>query len=140
MSRLRTIAECMKDRLEEIPELAGKVVIYRRSDIESEFQKRMEKAKGKAVVIRLISGKNESQGKAKARFSGSYTVTLFTVPVLTQGDAKDADSLMDEITAKIQGWWPPSVPSNGTIYLQTGALTFPDDADYDVSNLTVTTS
>ncbi|WP_193211350.1 hypothetical protein [Luteolibacter marinus] len=55
MTRFRSIAEAIKARLEEIPEIAGRVIVYRRSDIESEFTKRMNKARGKAVVVRIAA-------------------------------------------------------------------------------------
>jgi hypothetical protein len=137
MSRLRTLAFAIKDRLEEIPELAGNVVVFRRADIETEFEKRMAKAKGRCVVVRLLRGKNASRDKLKPRMAGSYSVTLFSSPLLTQKEAKDSDALMEEIVAKLNGWWPPSVPSNGAIWCSCDTITFPEDADYDVSLLTV---
>jgi hypothetical protein len=137
MSRLRSIALAIQSRIEEIPELAKNVVVFRRSDIETEFEKRMGKTAGKVVIVRLISGKNTSPNKLKPRFSGSLTVSLFTVPLLTQKDAKDSDALMDEIATKLHGWWPDSVPSNGAIWLSADTLTFPQDALYDVSVLSV---
>lgn len=137
MSRLRTISDAIVTRLEEIPELAGRVILYRRSSIESEFERRSQKGSGKAVIVRLINGDNESEDKRTARYSGTISVTLFTIPTLTQGDAKEADELVNDIIGKLHGWWPDTVPSNGIIWLQCGALTFPDDAEYDVSNLIV---
>lgn len=137
MSRLRTIGHAIIERLGEITELAGNVVFYSRANIESEFERRMMKAGGKCAVVRLISGDNQTPKKREARYSGAYSVTLFTVPVLTQNDAKDSDSLVNEVIDKLHGWWPPNVPSNGIIWLETGAMTFPDDPDYDVTNLVV---
>jgi hypothetical protein len=136
MTRFRTIAQAMKARIEEIPELAGKVVVYRRSDIESEFARRMNKTRGKAVVIRLLSAKNVTQGKS-SYYAGRFSVTLFTVPLLTQKDAEDADDLMTAIEAKLQGWWPPAVSSNTVMWLQCGEVTYPDDDTFDVTQLTI---
>ena len=137
MSRLRTIAFAMKNRLEEVPELKGKVVVFRRADIESQFETRMGKTRGRCVVIRLIRGKNTSPNKLKARFAGTYTVTLFTVPLLTQKDGEDADDLMQAIIDQLHGWWPDNVPSNGTIWCNTDSLTFPEDPAYDIASLLV---
>lgn len=136
MTRFRTIAQAMKERLEEIPELAGKVVVYRRSSIESEFSRRMSKARGKAVVIRILSARNVKDGKASF-YAGTYTVTLFTVPLLTQKDVADADDLATAIEAKLQGWWPGDVSSNKAMWLQCGPIEYPDDDTYDATRITV---
>jgi hypothetical protein len=125
----------MKTRLEEIEELEGKVVVYRRSDIESEFEKRMNKSRGKCVVIRTVSAKNESKTDT-SQFGGIYSVTLFTVPLLTQKDAKDADDLLAEIEAKLNAWWPNTIPSNLRMKLRSDAITFPDDPAFDVALIT----
>ena len=139
MSRLRTLAQAIKVRLEEISELAGNVVVYHRSNVETEFEKRMAKTRGKCAVIRLFRGKNQSRDKVKPRFRGLYSVTLFTVPVLTQKDAKDSDQLMEDIIGKLHGWWPSEVPSNGSIWCDCDSITYPEDSEYDVSVLTVET-
>lgn len=136
MTRFRTIALAMKARLEEIPELAGKVVVYRRSDIESEFSRRMNKSRGKAVVIRLLSARNVKDGKA-SYYAGRYSVTLFTTPLLTQKDAEDADDLMTAIEAKLQGWWPGGVASNKAMWLQAELVEYPDDDVFDITRLTL---
>ena len=136
MTRFRTIAQAIKARLEEIPELAGKVVVYRRSDIESEFEKRMNKTRGKAVVVRLMSSKNVSRSKSSF-YTGRYSVALFTVPLLTARDAKDADELMTEMEAKLHGWWPEGVSSNTTMWLHCEGTSYPDDPTYDVAVLTL---
>ncbi|QJE95957.1 hypothetical protein [Luteolibacter luteus] len=141
MLRLRTIAHAMKSRLEEIPELQGKVVVFFRANVGTEFEKRMTKTRGRAVIIRLLTGQNTG-GKAKTSFYvGNYAVDLFTVPLLTQKDIKDADDLMTEIEEKLQGWWPPEVPSNRSMYITCGSVTFEaatgrDGAVYDVATLT----
>ena len=125
----------MKARLEEIEELAGNVVVFRRADIESEFEKRMAKTRGRCVVIRVISARNESQTDT-SQFGGLFSVTRFSSPLLTQADAKDADDLMAEIEHKLNKWWPSSLPSNRRMLLKSSDLTFPEDPDYDVAQLT----
>lgn len=125
----------MQARLEEIPELEGKVVVYRRADIDSEFEKRMNKSRGKCVVIRTVSAKNESKTDA-SQFGGLYSVTLFTVPLLTQKDAKDADDLLAEIEAKLNAWWPQSIPSNLRMKLKSADITFPEDPSFDIVQIT----
>ena len=137
MSRLRTLSLAIKARLEEIPEFAGKVVVFRRYDIESEFERRMSKARGTCVVVRLIRGQNTSRSTLKARFAGFFTVSIFTAPLLTRKEAKSADDLIEEVAEKLQGWWPEDVPSNGAIWCQCGTITYPEDADYDVTMITV---
>ena len=137
MSRLKSIAHAIKTRIEEIPELLGKVVVYDSSSVEAEFDQRMGKAKGKVVIVRLLTGTNTSKQKTKARFSGKYTVSLFTSPVLNAKDAKDNDALMDEIIELLHGWWPASIPSSGSIWCSTDLLTFPDDPQFDVTVLTL---
>ncbi|WP_193214802.1 hypothetical protein [Luteolibacter marinus] len=137
MTRFRSISQAIKARLEEIPELAGKVVVYRRSDIESEFGKRMAKTRGKAVVVRLMSSKNASRSKSSF-YTGRYSVALFTVPLLTAKDVKDADDLMSEMEAKLHGWWPPEVSSNTAMWLHCEGTTYPDDPTYDVAVLSLT--
>ena len=137
MSRLRTLSLAIKERLEEIPEFAGKVVVFRRYDIESEFERRMAKARGSCVVVRLIRGTNTSRKKLKARFAGLFTVSIFTAPLLTRRDAKSADELIEEVAEKLHGWWPEDVPSNGAIWCECGTITYPEDVDYDVTTITV---
>ena len=126
----------MKARLEEIPELVGKVVVYRRSDIESEFKRRMDKTRGKSVVIRTLTAANVKDGKSSF-YAPVYSVTLFLVPLLTQKDVEAADDLTTAIEAKLQGWWPAAVPSNKAMWLQCGPIEFPDDDTYDVVRITV---
>jgi len=137
MPRLRTIALAIKDRLEEIDGLDGNVVVFHRKSIASEFESRMAKAKGLAVIVRLISGSNESRRKAVPRFSGNYTVSLVMVPALTKADVASADDLIEAIAEKLHGWWPESIPSNGIIYCDAASITFPEDPDYDVAVLTL---
>jgi hypothetical protein len=128
----------MKDRLEEIEELTGKVVVYRRSDIESEFERRMAKTRGKCVVVRSVSAKNESKNDT-SQFGGLYSVTLFTVPLLTRDDAKEADDLIAEIEHKLNGWWPDTIPSNFRMKLKSDGITYIEDPEYDVVQLTLRT-
>lgn len=137
MPRLQSIAHAIKARIEEIPQLFGKVVVYRSSSIEAEFESRMGKVKGKMVIVRLITGTNESKNKGTARFSGTYTVSLFTASVLNQKDAKDADQLMDDIIEKLHAWWPQDIASNGNQWAEATTLTYPDDPQFDVAVLTL---
>jgi len=137
MSRPKTIGFAIVARIEEIPELAGKVIFFRRADIESEFLKRMNKTAGKAVLVRLVGAPNLTPDKQTARYGGSYTVELFTAPTLTAKDAKDADELMQLIADKLHGWWPSEVPSNGLMRCSCGTITFPDDPQFDVAVLPV---
>lgn len=138
MSRLNTIAIAIKDRIEEIDSLFGCVIVYHRKNIASEFEARMGKAKGKAVIVRLIEGKNTSRGKTTARFSGKYTVSVILEPALNRKDAYDTDLLIESIAEKLHGWWPEeSIPSNGLIWCDADSITFPEDPEYDVSVLTL---
>lgn len=138
MTRLRSIALAIKSRLEEIPELAGSVVLFRRSDIESEFEKRMGKTSGRVAIIRVLDGKNTSSSKSSF-YVCTITVALFTVPVLTASDARDADDLMADIEQKLHGWWPATVPHNGAVWLTAESITFPHDDMFDVAVLTLKT-
>lgn len=126
----------MKSRIETIPELSGNVVVYRSKDVESELKKRMAKTKGKCVIIRLITAKNESKTD-KSAFIGNYTVTLFTVPLLTAGDAKDADDLLAEIEDKLNNWWPENLKSNTRMSLKTGDIAFREEGDYDIAQIMI---
>jgi hypothetical protein len=137
MPRLRTIAHAIKERIEEIEELYGSVVVYHRKNIISEFESLMGKAKGKAVIVRLLDARNTSRAKTIARFSGKYTVSLILAPMLSRQDAVEADLLIETIAEKLHGWWPETIPSNGLVWLDVDSITFPDDPDYDVSVLTL---
>lgn len=137
MSRLRSIALAIKDRIEEIDDLRGSVIVYHRKNIASEFEARMSKAKGKVVIVRLIDGRNTTRNKTTPRFSGKYTVSVILEPALTRQDAQDTDLIIEGIAAKLHGWWPESIPSNGIIWCDADTITFPDDPDYDVSVLTL---
>lgn len=137
MSRLRSIALAIKDRLEEIDGLIGSVVVYQRKNIAREFEARMGKAKGKVVIIRLLDARNTSRNKATPRFSGKYTISVVIEPALTRQDAQDADLLIETIAEKLHGWWPETIPSNGIIWCDADTITFPEDPDYDVSVLTL---
>jgi hypothetical protein len=138
MSRPKTIGFAIVERLQEIEELNGNVIFFRRHDIESEFNRRMGKARGRAVVVRLVKATNISQDRRDVLFGGSYTVSLFSSPLLTLKDAKDADALMQEIAGKLQGWWPDNVPSNGLMRCGCGEITFPEDPDFDIAVMPVT--
>jgi len=140
MSRPKTIGLAIVARLEEIEELAGNVVYYQTRTIEAEFTRRMGKARGKCVVVRLLSAPQLAEGGRKVRRGGNYTVTLFASPLLTAKDMKDSDALMQEIDDKLHGWWPEEVPSNGMDYLAAGEAAFPDDSDYEVTVIPVATS
>lgn len=137
MSRLRTIAHAIKERIEEIEEFYGSVVVFHRKNIVSEFESRMGKAKGKVVIVRLLDASNTSRGKTTARFSGKYTVSLIIEPALSRQDATDADLLIETIAEKLHGWWPETIPSNGLVWLDVSTITFPEDPNYDVSVLTL---
>ena len=139
MSRPKTIGLAIVARLEEIEELAGNVVYYQTRTIDAEFTKRMGKARGKAVIVRLVKAPNLATDRRAVRFGGSYTVSLFMAPTLTAKDAKDSDALTQEIAEKLQGWWPEAeVPSNGLQFAAVGEITFPDDPDFEVSVIPVT--
>jgi hypothetical protein len=141
MSRPKTIGLAIVERLEAIPELEGRVVFFRRKDIESEFAARMAKVGGRAAVVRLVEAPNHAKGKRAPRYGGSYSVALFTSPALTKKDAKDADALMDEIVTQLHGWWPEDdVPSNGMTYLAAGTIGFPEDPVFDLAVLPVETT
>ncbi len=134
MSRLRSIALAMKDRIEEIADLKGNVVVYHLKNIESEFDSRMARAKGKAVIIRLLSATNVSRHQRTCRLSGAYTVTLFIHPALTPQDVLEADILMDAIREKIQGWWPADIePKNDSVWCDIESQAFPEHPVYDCS-------
>lgn len=137
MPRLRTIAYAIKERIEEIQELHGSVLVYHRKNIASEFEARMGKAKGKVVIVRLLDARNTSRAKTTARFSGKYTVSLILEPALSRQDAVEADLLIETIAEKLHGWWPETIPSNGLVWCDVDSITFPDDPDYDVSVLTL---
>lgn len=137
MPRLRTIAIAIKDRIEEIEEFAGCVIVYHRKNIASEFEARMGKAKGKVVIVRLLDARNTSRNKPTARFSGKYTVSLVLEPALTRQASLDTDLLIETIAEKLHGWWPEAIPSNGLAWCDVDTITFPDDPDYDVSVLTL---
>ena len=138
MSRPKTIGFAIVDRLEEIEELKGKVFYFQARTVEGEFSKRMGKARGRAIVVRLVKASNLTPDKKAARFGGTYSVSLYGSALLTPKDAKDADALMQEIADKLQGWWPESVPSNGLMFCGCGDITFPDDPDFDLAVMPVT--
>lgn len=137
MSRPKTIGLAIVARLEEIEELTGKVFYYQTRTVEDEFNRRMGRARGKAVIVRLIKAPNLATDRRSVRFGGSFTVSLFASPTLTAKDAKDSDELIQEIAEKLQGWWPEEVASNGMSYCNCGDITFPDDPDFEVSVLPV---
>ena len=137
MFRLNAIAFAIKKRLEESPELKGKVVVLSEIDIESKFRIRMEKMGGACVVVRLLEGKNFSRNKLKVRFAGAYTVTLFMSKFSNQSEVALADRLLEEIPTKIHGWWPDEIPSNGVMYCDIENVKFPEDTPYYVAVLTV---
>ena len=128
----------MKDRLEDqIPELVDRVIVFRRYDIESQFEQKMAKTKGRCVVIRLISAKNTSKSDASF-YEGNYTVSLFTVPTLTATEAKDADDLLAEIEAALNNWWPPTLKSNDRMKLKSGDISFRDETEFDIAQIIFT--
>jgi len=140
MSRPKTIGLAIVARLEEIEELAGNVVYFQAKTIADEFTRRMGKARGKCVIVRLLSAPQLAEGGRKVRRGGNFTVSLFCSPLLTAKDAKDSDALTQEIDEKLHGWWPEAVPSNGMDYLAAGDATFPDDPDFEVTVIPVATS
>ena len=138
MSRLFSIAFAMKARIEvQVPALAGAVIVMRQNDVETEFVGKMAKAKGLAVLIRLTGGKNSNRRHTKPNFAGTFTVTLFSSPLLTAKDAAKADDLIEAVWTALHGWWPESIPSNGLVWGDCLSVDFPDAPDYHVSRLTV---
>src|SRR5204862_130409 len=81
------------------------------------------KAKGKVVIVRLISGKNNTRGKVIPRFASSFTISLLMEPALTKQDAQDVDLIIEAIAAKLHGWWPESMPFNGMIWMEAEKIT-----------------
>lgn len=118
MTRFRTIAEEIKKRIEaKVPELAGLVILHYGNSTEAEFDKRMGMTKGKCVIVRLIRERRASPGNKTALYVGVYTVTLFTIPVLTAKDPAKYDDLMSATKEALQGWWPEGVTSPTTWFL-----------------------
>jgi len=139
MNRPRFLAHAIASRLEsEIPELAGNVVVWRRGDIDSEFKKRMGKTRGKVVVVRVTGAKNESNTK-HSYYACTITVTLFMVPTLTAKDASDADEIMAAIDAALHGWFPDTIPHIGVAWLIADQISYIENAQYDVSSITLKT-
>lgn len=136
MGRITTLPAAIKARIEEIPELAKQVVVFKSAQVEADFASRMGKVGGKVVVIRVTGGRNEASGK-KSAYVCDISVSLFMVPSLKA--AKDCETLITEIDAKLHGWWPDSVPHNTAVFLKSESLSFPENQQFDIAVLTFKT-
>lgn len=137
MSRLLSISYAIKDRLETIPGLEDCVVIYTHKNFESEFNQKMNKVKGKCVLVDLLSARNTSKEKLRARYSGVFAVSLFIEPALNAVDAQATDLIIEAIAASLHGYWPASIPTNGLEFFECGDISFPDNQQYQVALIEV---
>jgi len=127
----------MRDRIETVNGLSGAVIVDRQNNIGSEFLKRMNKAGGLAVVIGMAGAKNPSPEHKTLRLRASFSVTIFTKPIIRAKDAILADDLVEAVAEALHGWWPDSVPSNGGHRLRVTRAEFPANDTYNISSLTV---
>ncbi|MEM9235190.1 MAG: hypothetical protein AAGB14_00325 [Verrucomicrobiota bacterium] len=137
MSRLFSIAFAIRDQIETVEGLEGTVIVDRQNNLAAEFLKRMTKAKGLAVIIAMDGARNTSPEFKTYRLRGTFTVTIFTKPVLRAKDAKFADELVESVGQALHGWWPAAVPSNGGHRLRVTRAEFPPNDTYNISRLTV---
>jgi hypothetical protein len=137
MLQVHTIAEAIKTRLLEIPELKGKVVAFHQPNIDAEVEGRLNKTGGLAVVIRLTSTVNASKSRKSSYYVGRYTVSLWTLKLLSPKDVTRFDALEAAIEAKLQGWWPANVPSNKVMWIQCDGHSYPENPIFHVSSLSI---
>lgn len=137
MGRLVEMSFALKERLESIEGLSDAVIVFRQDDMESLFRNALRGGKGTAAVVRLIRGQNFARRPKLFRGVGTYTVTIFSKPVLRKADAPRLDELVDEVATAVHGWWPESIPSNGGQWCEVTDITFPDDSTFAVARLSI---
>jgi hypothetical protein len=95
MSRFYTTADAIAAHLAAIPALDGvPFVVDRQKDIASELRKAVAKQSGCLAVISWTGSLNNDATADGPALSNSYTVTLFSKPVLRAGETP-ADDLIE---------------------------------------------
>ena len=103
MSAFLTKAEALRDSIAALPELAGTdVLVDHQKDMVSEFKRAMAKTKGSSVVIFFSGYDTHEEDVAESEVISNYVVTVWTKPVLRQGETP-ADDMVSAIHKALHG-------------------------------------
>lgn len=104
MSAFLTKAEEIADRLRAVTELESvEIIVDRQKDIAAEFAKAMGKAKGGVIIIFFDGYRPNEEDVAESLLVSSYSITVWTKPVLRTGQAA-ADDLVEAVHRSLHGW------------------------------------
>lgn len=106
MSAFYDKAELMATHLRTIAGLDGIVIVVdRQKDIVSSLRKVIAKQTGNLALITWTGAPNEDKSADGPHFRASYTVTLFSAPVIRAGETA-ADDIIELIAAGLHDYRP----------------------------------
>ena len=104
MSTFLDKADQIAAHLQAVPGLPSvEILVDRQKDIPSEFNKAMAKAKGGVVIIFFSGYRPNEEEVAESTLISTFSVTIWTKPVLRGGQAT-ADDLVESVHRALHGW------------------------------------
>jgi hypothetical protein len=127
MSKIITIAQAMKERIETLDLEGVTVVVDRQKDILSEIAKNTSKAGPLAVVI-LFEGFSNPDGRESGLPSviRRYSVSLYAKPILKSDEQLPADDVLEQVAEVLHDWYPDEVVPGFVGIVVTGGDFRPD--------------
>lgn len=109
MSRFLSKADALASHIKTLSALAAMdVTVNRQEDLLTQVNSSFEKAAGQGcVIVKWLGGKNPNPKSSTLRFTGGFSISLWTRQVLYDGETP-ADTLIEEIGEHIHGWRDPS--------------------------------
>lgn len=104
MSAFLDKADEIAARLKSVLELESvEIIVDRQKDIAAEFSKAMGKAKGGVIIILFDGYRPNEEDVAESVLVSSYSITIWTKPVL-RGGQPPADDLVESVHRALHGW------------------------------------
>lgn len=106
MSKFYDTAELIASHLKTVQEIkALPIVVDRQKDIASELRNAIAKQSGCLILVTWTGAANDDQSADGPHFLSRYTVTLFSKPVIRNGETA-ADDVMEAIATALHDYRP----------------------------------
>jgi hypothetical protein len=118
---------------------ALEVIVDRQKNILTEVSKAVAKAGGTAIVILWTGFQTVDKNARRPRLGNSYTITVWSKPVIAGNDLA-ADDVMESVILRLWQWVPDGGHSQGEVQIRDGGLV-PDNKflKYDLDVVIPTT-
>jgi len=111
MSKFYYRADQIAQHLATVEGLADtRIVVDRQMDIVAELRKVVGKQIGNLILVSWTGGQNTDETADGPRIESGFNVTLFSKPVIRQGETA-ADDIVETIATALHDWRPADVPA-----------------------------